>query len=445
MKKRIAILLALVICALAFGAFAAPEKALPVTVYDSLNDVPAWVPQEHARPGMEPYEPSGYFDLRGILPQADGGALLTGQYVYYDISIEESFEGGFEFPPPRTDAYAIRVDSDGKRVWSLRIGDPQSEGNTFSPAWMLPDGRTLLRFGGSLGTFGTQYYIINEDGQIDETLPNKALRAAGAVDTLALTDAGYVFGGYRREGDMIAPMEEGDVIGMLDENLAPLWTISDPALAAAFLTRPPRVAEDGLLFCGENFVINGRPTPLLVKLTLDGKIAFVYKGHEYSYTNFCDAVPTADGGALATSYEDPTKATPYEGRGEGTLTKFDKDGKVEWVKSYLEHGFFGLQQIYPLGEGYVMMGSYGEDNRSDSPVLLYTDAAGEPLGMLALPKGDSPDHRVWSTHATLTEAADGTIWVYGNKDHYSEFDGGLWKVDVAEAFYGQITPESFAP
>ncbi len=441
MKKFLTILLALgMLCGCMPGI--AEEKIITVTPYDFRNDAPddvIWTPNDATE--EELYELlDGDLHATGLLPLDSGGILFTGNYTYRNQTMEKHFSSGFETLPQRMDAYAIALDAEGKRLWSLRIGDPQSEVNSFQSAWRMDDGRILLRYFNSIGDFGSHYFIVSQDGEVEEMLSTKKLRDAGIADTARWFPEGILGGGYEVEDGAISWMTENSALVLLDQDLNEKWRIEDELLLGGRYFSAARSTGDGFLLSGHTNQ-NESDHPAVIKVSLDGKIEWRYVGHKYAIGDVADIWPTPDGGALFISWCDPSVPTQSGEMGSSWLTKLNADGTHAWSKSFGEgNGFTGFMGMYPLGDGFLLAGGV-EADAPNVGGLLYIDAEGNVLGQA---KVELPiQEEGWYGAMQLAGGPEGSVYVYGTQGYMGTDENGASVYGGSRAYHVKVDESSF--
>jgi len=435
-----ALVLALCLAWMPMGALAdLTETQIILTTYDWRNDVPQGAIEEHNRPGAEPFSPSGDFSFHSMLPLEDGVLLLIGQYEYRETLMEDMFGVGYETTPPRTDAYAVAVDAEGKRLWSLRIGDPQTESNGFAKGWRMEDGRILLLYQNMNGTFGSHYYIISPDGEVDGMLSTKRLREEGVVCNLQYFQEGFLGGGVRLDSGVFGRMEEGDQIVLLDNDLNTLWNYRHPDLEGTLLYSAARQPGDGFLLYGNRSCHDGDLVPMAVKMSLTGERLWLFEGHHYAIGWVDDALPTDDGGALLVMSVDPTVPTPYDDVPfRGVLVKVSGTGEAEWVKTYDQYGITYFSSMLPMGNGLLIKGTMKDVGDSFS-ALIYLDETYEAVSFARLPLGEGD----WREYAYLAAGPDGSIYVYGGEYLLEDTENGEWKAAERRAVFAKVDEGRF--
>lgn len=443
MKKRM--LWLVLVVAMILGDAAASAALAPVDIevnwYDYRNDLIEWqytvmdLSEEETRKLAR-----GQFQVHDLLPLEDGALLMVGMFNYMDIFMEESHQGGFEQMPEKSEAYAMAIDSDGKRIWSLRFGDPQAY-NDFQNAWRLEDGRILLRYLNRFGEWGSHFFIVSADGVVEEMLPTNKLREAGKLETFRWMGDGFFGGGYQfTEDGAISAMTSDDEILFVNEDYSVAWRLQDPSLVGANTYEGVQRTADG------GFVIGGsiysedwtRAVPSVLKLTKDGEIGWRFSGHEYAMVGVGNVWPTADGGVIFAASGDPLEPTPIDGGYKGTLVKLNDQGEHEWTRFYDAEGFEGIEALHPLGDGYLAAGP-GDQYKIHQ--VMYVDAAGEPLWIGKLPFIEDDNSYAYMQ---MEAAPEGGVYVYGAQCYWTEEDEGYMPTGpgrVEEAYHVLITEE----
>lgn len=393
-------------------------QATPIQ-YNPANDIPAW--QLNVRnPSAELIQ-----ELRGgtfsaeLLPIDEDTLLFYGTFVYHHIKRETAHNTEYDGDVPKLDAYAVAVDTQGERKWSLRIGDPQAE-NGFSAAWQLPDGRIMLEYNNRFGEWGSQYYIVSKDGEVQEMLPSYKAKAYGVSDTLKPLHGGYLGGGAMMWDSALHPMTDGANLTFFDTDLNMLWQNQSETYRSATLLYASEAA-DGILLSGTyqpDFGSNpetpyasmARMMPMVTKIGLDGQTKWTYVGHEYASTWAGEAVPTADGGALFITGFDPSVASLFGTRETGTLVKLDGNGELEWVRQYQEeHPFSSFTHIVPYQEGFLLSGELSDEARSCA--VLYVASDGTPIQRIDLAL-EEPDAPYSYGYVEIAASASGNVYAY---------------------------------
>lgn len=441
MNKWIAALLA-VICAstLSLPAIAEDTPLVP-EYYDHRLDSPLYDSLPEGMTFPERRETmSGHFEVRNLLALEGGGVLLAGTYEYFDQQMEESFDIEHEELQARTDAYAIALDAAGERLWSMRLGDPQADANSFY-AYRLADGRHLLRYFGYDGHFGPSYFVVNQKGQVDSMLSSRALKELGVLYTLSAHGDALYAGGMTFDGSAFLQMEKQDQLMKLDSSLAPVWAIDNPFGMAATLEGCV-TTEDGVIWYGGMGGLDEGARPALVKVSHAGEVLYVYDdANPYAVGAVNGVAPLADGGLLFISNVDPREATPFETVENSYLCFVDAEGTLVDVKGYqAEWGIESFGAIHAFADGYVLAGTM-EDTIQVG--LLYADAQGEVLGMAKL-QGRNGDMTSYTT-VSFAESKGGKLYVYGNEeDVFHDPNERHGVITRQETYYIEIKPEDFA-
>lgn len=422
---------------LAFPLCAGAERIdLVPSEYNPQNDFPPVGLTHKANQTEEEIQAlrHGYFHAPQLLPLPDGNVLLYGTFMYEDMGMEPSYTNDFDVRPARSDAYAIALDPDGNRIWSLRLGDPQAQ-NLFEQAWMMSDGRILMKYYNSFGTWGTQYYFVSLAGEVQEMLPSFRAKAYGVSGTLMPVAEGFLGGGQvEMESGSIGPLLQRGNIVLLDDAMEMIWHNEDPALKGGnFFVR--KEAEEGYLLSGGKMRIDDPNNwnmvlwPAVLKLSDAGETVWLYEGHQQAFGVAADIMEIEDGGVLFVSNVDPTVPTAYESVATGTLTRLDSAGNHVWTKEYLQsHGFSSFTQIVPYRAGHLLLGAL-DDGRWG---LLETDAEGNAGDVFALPSFED----TWHVYVGAVAAPDGSVYVYGNQTEYTEAEDVM--TPKGELFFTKI-------
>lgn len=423
-QKIVAILCSgLLILACGIISHTANAEALQVTptFYSPANDVPAWQRNVRDLSAETIQEMRGGTFYASLLPIDDDTLLFHGTFEYHNIPRLEAFHSGYDVVMPMQDAYAVAIDKQGERKWSLRISDPQSV-NGFPYAWLLPDGRIMLWYYDPMGEWGSQYYIVSKEGEIQEMLPAYKVKAYDVAESLKPMHGGFFGGGVHVEDGGIGAMYDEVNLAFFDENLDLLFKVQP----GDYLPGSYQVVEasDGFLIAGTRYTGFDRSdpsfnqimrlTPIVVKVGLDGETIWTYEGHEYSATGVSIIFPTADGGALFLSEYDPSTPTLFDDPNTGALTKLDANGKLEWVRQSPEEpfsNFKSIPNILPYREGYLLSGILNDD--AETYAVLYVSADWTPIQRIDLML-EKPEALNFSMYVGLVAAPDGNVFAHGS-------------------------------
>lgn len=379
------------------------------------------------------------------MPLDEGGVLLLGMYEYFDIAQEESFIVSFPEEIKRSEAYAIALDAQGERLWSIRLGDPQSHINSFHGT-QLQDGRYLLKLSAHCGQFEHSYFIVNQMGEVEEMLPNDTLHELGAKGTLSARGDAFYAGGAIYSLGAYSPMGEKDQIMKLDADLSPIWALDNPFGMDAYLWYGDTMCvplDDGTLWYGRYGSRGGTMRPGLFKVSHEGELLWMYDdAHEDAMSWYVEALPLEGGGVLFACDVDPREATPPERDEYVYLCWLDETGDLVNVKGYRNETGIGLfQTLHAFADGFVMAGSV-ESEAGIEFVLLHLDRDGEVLGMAKLPIRTAEQDAYASI--SFSESKDGKLYAYGIEyvNSHNEEDN-TYDFACHEIYYVEIKLEDF--
>lgn len=398
----------------------AGAETLTPQYYDPANDMPSWVSEVYDLTDEELQALRHGYPSFSLLPLSDGNLLLYGSFEYEDLYMEESHNLGFDEKMPRTDAYAVAINPNGQRLWHLRISDPEAQ-NGFEQAWLMDDGRILMKYGNYIGEWKSQYYIVSQASEVQEMLPAYKTKVDGTYETLVPMHGGY-FGGGQYVTDAYSPMTREVNLTYYDAELNQRWRIEDKNLigASLFSIIP---SESGILLGGSQSYIEDpdqwtmMPAPIALHIGLDGSVIWQYTGHEYAIAAADNLCLAADGGVLFTSNVDPTVATPREVAYAAILTKLNADGQHVWTRDYLEdQGLAYFLDMVPYQGGLLACGSPDD---YQSMAVLHLDQDGEVLDRIDLDL--LPCNYLWGA---LAVSETGEAYVYGTLASYDVNENG---------------------
>ncbi len=278
-------------------------------------------------------------DERGsysVRPTSDGGFLLTGT--------SRSFGLG------KTDLFIVKLDSDGKLLWSKAIGGAGSEGGMTTLE--VPDGYIAIGDTDSYGAGKKDLLVVRlkPDGTM-----NWAKTYGGIEDDV---------------GSGIAKVGEKFVIG------GTIWSFGAGEADSGLIKIDP---QGNVIWAktiggekGEGINWDG------VRVTRDGGFAFGDKTGSYGakgggaifgiklddkgdveWTSMVDG-PQEDAGWTMNETRDGFvaggKLTLPEKGGDIIFIKFSPDGQFAWARVFGEAGLDELEEIRPFEGGYVMAG-----------------------------------------------------------------------------------------
>lgn len=435
------------VCCLLMMALAIPAGAEMITItptfHDPANDIADWHLDRRDISDELIQELRGGSFWGNLLPISDDLFVWYGTFQYHNLVQEESFWLSYDVEMPRSDAYAVATDGDGKRLWSLRLSDPQSV-NSFTEARLLDDDRILLKFPDNIGEFGTQYYIVSQEGEVQEMLPSYKAKEYGVKDMLIPMHGGYFAGGYYFDQDAYATMFGPTNFTFFDEDLNMLWRYeSDDYMASSMEVTE---ASDGFLLGGSiwpNYIPDqpmlfqaGQQVPVALKLDLEGNLVWTYIGHELSEGGASILYDTGDGGAMFLTSYDPTVPTAYEDAVKPTLVKLDNKGQVEWVKRIEGLDLYNTGELVPFGEGYLVSG-YTTENDVMQNYVLYLSKDLELIETAIVDAGES-DALLFSVYCSLVPGYDGKVFLQGMTVESEDYYAGMDNPQTFKPFYADI-------
>ncbi len=413
MKKKMVAFLCSAMLFLSAAASAEVISARP-TYYNPANDIPEWNLRMFRDMTPEKIQEirGGTFEAQ-LLPIDDDTLLWYGLFEDQTRARKEWHTLEYDGEIPSDNGYIVATDKQGNRKWSLGLSDPFAQ-NGFVSAWPLPDGRIMLRHFSPYGEWGSQYYIITQEGEVQDMLPAYKAKEYGVRETLRPMHGGYFGGGYHYSDGALSGMTGKANFAFFDENMNMVWQNQSEEYVPGSYDSIVEIADGFLVAGGVSTVAY---TPLVSKIGLDGETKWIYKGHELSATAAGSVVPTADGGALFITSFDPTRATPYEAKETGTLVKLNGNGELEWVKQYTEqHPFSRFTSLVPYKEGFLLSGMLADDTKEWGEkewAVLYVSADGTPIQRVDL-ELEAADFRTVS----LVAAPDGDVYAYGSTATY---------------------------
>lgn len=414
------------------------------TFYDPANDIADWHRNRRDISDELIQELRKGSFAANFLPIDENLFLWYGTFKYHDLVQEESFWLGYDRDMHRTDAYAVAVDKEGKRLWSLRLSDPQSE-NGFSNARLLSDGRILLKFTDVVGEFGTQYYIVSREGEAQEILPAYKAKAYSVNEMLNPMHGGYFGGGMDFDSGAFGRMYHGANFTFFDKNMDIRWRNESEEFNTGFLEAYEMT--DGILLGGtilKNYIpdqpyLHQTPqqAPIALKLDLEGNVVWKFEGHELSVTGLGLVQETEDGGVLFLTSHDPTVPTGYSDPEKATFVKLDRAGEIEWIRQIDEYDFYGLTGFVPYGAGYALSGYRHSEDDEMINIVLYVSKEGELISSALLDVGESSATYFYA-HSLLVSATNGGAYLYGYTAEFESDQVGMDNPEYYKPFYADL-------
>ncbi|MDO8723584.1 MAG: hypothetical protein Q7J31_15355 [Syntrophales bacterium] len=187
------------------------------------------------------------------------------------------------------------------------------------------------------------------------------------------TDGGYIYGGYTESsgaGDRDLLLVKTDETGLIEWQKTIGGSLIDDVQSILVLA-------DGYIICGytQSFG-NGEYDVLVLKISLSGDIIWqkTYGGEKTEYGK--SIKKTADGGYILVGYT----GSFGEGAHDIWVIKLNKDGDIEWQKTYGESDVENSYSIIETSDdGYIVSGRehYLSDNRQQIYLIFKINLLGE--------------------------------------------------------------------
>ena len=336
-----------------------------------------------------------------LLIKTDGDGEIVWQQVYggeqYDAgwSLAESADGGYlvagetaSFGAGGMDGYMIKVDPDGREIWSHTYGSMLNE--VFSSIAASADGgyylignvvdpHDVIADPGKAGYAGfagrSSIYVVKTDAEGNETWSRvfdsgqNVLAAAGT----AARDGGVII----LATVMYYPDFDNDILLLkIDEEGEEIWTRTwqEAGLAGYAMAR---TSDDCILITGIYETSADKPSELyLLKVDAEGnQIWMAVQGDPGLYESGQSVIETVDGSYLVLV---STTASLYAGSSGVELAQFAENGDFLYLKPLATRHKIKAQMILQsTGGGYVITGSIVDDSADTyQAVLIKTDADG---------------------------------------------------------------------
>ena len=304
----------------------------------------------------------------------DGGYILIGTTKSQDGNVS-GFLG-------ETDTWIVKTDVTGVIQWSKTYGDDSIDvGKSIE---LTPDGGYIFTgykhtyisydFGASYSKTKSWLVKLDADGNIQwEKTYGTGKDIAEEVKLTA--DGGYIFTATSNTSDFW--------VVKTDKNGTEMWR-KNYGGSSIDLSRSIDVTPDGgCIVGGHSTSIDGDLTNYygngdywLVKLDKDGNMQWqkTYGGSQYE--QIMDVITTYDGGyaAVGRSLSNNGQLTSNKGYYDGWIIKTDANGTLQWQQSYGSTGSDGFRSIKQLVNGnYIIVGNADSANGNVTSIYGSTD------------------------------------------------------------------------
>lgn len=298
-----------------------------------------------------------------IVPTTDGGFIILAE--------TKSFGAG------ERDMYLIKVDENGKEVWSQTFGGPEAErGNAIQQA---PDGGYILVGSTkSYGAGGKDVYLVKTDDSGNETWSQTygSEYEEEGYGVSPTSDVGFFVLAERQYGDGLYTAQNSDIyLLQVDAAGNEVWSQAweEEGVQGGFELLP---TSNG------NYVMTGFLSPttredetdfLFVKI--DGKGNTIWNkplGAPDILDYGSDVIETPDGGYLLTGMAVRGRNTSIP------LIKTDVEGEMMWRQDLFEGPSprVGMKIIETPDGGYLVVGTPLRNRQTVDTVVIKTDAKG---------------------------------------------------------------------
>lgn len=281
---------------------------------------------------------SGFRCLREL---AGGGFILAGHKQ--------------DWPSITSDAWLIRVDADGRKLWEKTFGSPTVSDAAYSVAPASDGGYWVAGVDGA-GNLGSQDgWVIKTDGQGKQTGGNIHVFNSATADqarvVIAAPDGGCVVAGTQDMGyASVFDYMFGDVVAVrLDAQGAEKWRTRISAGARLYDMAQSADGKAVLLSGVFREPSSGHDRPFLAKVNLDtGALAWLkgYPGPRDYGDRLTGIAATPDGGWVITG----TAGSKVR------LLKVNADGTSPWETTVGEDYCDGIDVIVRPDGGYAVIG-----------------------------------------------------------------------------------------
>jgi hypothetical protein len=302
-----------------------------------------------------------------------GGSYSDGAYA-----VQQTSDGGYilagstqSYGAGSSDAWLIKTDADGNKLWDKTFGGINSDGA--SAVQQTSDGGYILA--GSTNSFGADNYdawLIKTDANgnkvWDRTFGGSGMDGAYAVQQTS--DGGYILAGFTDSYG--AGSRDGWLI-KTDANGNKLWDKTFGGSANDLAYALQQTSDSGYILAGWTYSYGAvNSDAWLIKTDVNGnkvwEKTFGGSSDDSAYT----VRQTSDGGYILAG----GTASYGAGNGGAWLIKTDAKGNEVWDKTF-GGGFFALSVQQMSDGGYILAGITGSYGSGDVDAwLAKTDADG---------------------------------------------------------------------
>lgn len=287
-----------------------------------------------------------------------------------------------DFTPNDTDAYVVRLSSQGDTLWTKSLNGPQSRKDLFYKVVNTSFGFALCGYSSSFNNNGDEAYMVGMDPN-GNTLWQTIYGGPGrdrAQEIIQTTDGGFIVCGY------VAPF--GNYSGFLlrlNSSGDTLWSKRYRSTGASYsdLNSVKELSDGGFVACGQAPNASNNNDIYMIRTDASGNLLWSTLIGTSENDNADYILPVNDGYVLA------------GGKGfDGYFVKVDSTGNKIWEKVFgggtLNDDFHQVSTTFD--GGFILAGTTSSYGPFDPNIwILKTDGNGDSLWARTF-GGDNHDH-----------------------------------------------------
>ena len=343
-----------------------------------------------------------------------------GQDVAY--SVRQTIDGGFivagytnSFNKSDSDAWLIKVDSNGYEEWNRTFGGKNSDG-AYSIQQTADGGYIIAGYTCSFGSGKKDIWLIKTDsnGYEEWNRTFGGFNDEGAFSVQQTRDEGYIIAGYTCSFGS----GYGDVwLVKTDSNGYEEWNRTFGGKDWDVGHSVQQTSDGGYIIAGYtcSFNIYSVPDAWLIKTDSSGVEKWDKRMGGKNRDQFFFIEKTSDGGYIAVGLTEPYTNSGYD----AWLVKLNSMGGIKWSKRFGENGWnfaYSVQQT--RDGGYIIAGSIRYHDGKAS--LIKVDYRGREEWVF---KGKNNE-----TAYSVQQTEDGGYVVTGHIGPYNNYDVWLMKI-----------------
>ena len=358
----------------------------------------------------------------GLSIQEEWNRTFGGNNPDVAYSVQQTRDEGFiiagytkSFGKGRSDAWLIKVDSNGNEEWNRTFGGKNSDG-AYSVRQTADGGYIVAGYTCSFGSGEKDLWLIKTDSNGNEEWNRTfgGFNDESAFSVQRTKDGGYIVAGYTCSFGS----GYGDVwLVKTDSNGNEEWNRTFGGRDWDVGYSVQQTSDGGYIIAGYtcSFNIYSVPDAWLIKTDSSGVEKWSKRIGGKNRDQFFSIEKTSDGGYIAAGLTEPYANSGYD----AWLVKLNSMGGVKWNKRFGEDGWNFAYSAQQTGDGgYIIAGSIRCHG-----------------GKVSLMKVDSQGREEWvfngknnETAYSVQQTEDGEYVVTGHIGPYNNYDVWLMKI-----------------